>query len=53
MDLAQAFILYAEWIFFAAWGMVLAALSAIAFGRDILTFAERTTGEKERPWADR
>jgi hypothetical protein len=35
MDLAQAFIFDAGWFFFAAWGMVLAAVSVIAFGRDI------------------
>jgi hypothetical protein len=35
MELAQAFIVYAEWIFFTAWGTALAALAAVAFGRDI------------------
>jgi hypothetical protein len=35
MDLPQAFISAAELIFFAAWLMVLAALSVVAFGRDI------------------
>jgi hypothetical protein len=51
MDLAQILISYAEWIFFTAWGMVLAAVSVIAFRRDFRAFTERT-GEKERPWAD-
>jgi hypothetical protein len=37
MELAQVFIVYAEWIFFTAWGTALAALAAIAFGRDIVS----------------
>jgi uncharacterized membrane protein len=49
MDLAQAFIVYAGWVFSVAWGTVLAAVSVIAFGRDILPSAQRTTVEKERP----
>jgi hypothetical protein len=47
MDLAQAFIFYAGWFFFTAWGMVLAAVSAIAFGRDILPIVHRASVEKE------
>jgi hypothetical protein len=35
MDLAQAFIFDAGWLFFAAWGLVLVLVSVIAFGRDI------------------
>jgi hypothetical protein len=35
MELTQALIFDAGWVFFAAWGMVLAAVSWIAFGRDI------------------
>jgi len=46
MDLPQEFISAAEWIFFAAWLMVLAALSVVAFGRDILPSGER---EEEPP----
>jgi hypothetical protein len=53
MDLAQAFISYMGWIFFIAWGTLLAAVSVIAFGRDILPTAKRATVEagveKERP----
>jgi hypothetical protein len=49
MDLAQVFIFDLGWVFFAAWGMVLAAVSIIAFGRDILPATERTASEKERP----
>ncbi len=47
MDLAQVFILVAGWIFFAAWGVVLAAVSFLAFGRDLLPEA-RHSAEIER-----
>jgi hypothetical protein len=40
MELAQVFIVYAEWIFFTAWGTALAALAAVAFGRDLVSSAE-------------
>jgi len=36
MDLAQILIFDLGWIFFAAWGVVLAAVSAIAFGSDLV-----------------
>lgn len=36
MDVAQAFLFDAGWIFFATWGVVLIALGIVAFGRDIL-----------------
>jgi hypothetical protein len=49
MDLAQAYIFYAEWIFFIVWGALLAAVSVIAFGRDILPIAQSATVEKKRP----
>jgi len=52
MDTAQVFIFYAGWIFFTAWGMVLAAASAIAFGRDIVPAARPANVEKERPGAN-
>jgi hypothetical protein len=48
MDIAQAFMSYAGWIFSVAWGTLLAAVSAIAFGRDILPIAQRATAEKDR-----
>jgi hypothetical protein len=35
MEVAQNFIFDAGWIFFAAWATVLAAVSVVAFGRDI------------------
>jgi hypothetical protein len=47
MDLARVFVFIFDlgWVFFAAWGMVLAAVSAIAFGRDLLPFIARRTPE--------
>jgi hypothetical protein len=47
MDMIQVFIFDVGWIFFAAWGMALAALSIIAFGRDILPGAQQTTVRKK------
>jgi hypothetical protein len=52
MDTAQVFIFYAGWIFFTAWGMVLAAVSAIAFGRDIVPAARPARIEKDNPTAN-
>jgi hypothetical protein len=40
MEFAQTFIFEAGWIFFAAWSLVLAALSLIAFKQDILPLDE-------------
>jgi hypothetical protein len=34
---SQILLLDLGWVFFATWGMVLLALTAIAFGRDLLT----------------
>ena len=53
MDLAQTFIFYAGWIFSIAWGALLAAVSVVAFGRDIIPKPQRATAEKERPWTER
>ena len=36
MEMAEAFIFDAGWVFFAAWGILLAAVSVIAFGREVL-----------------
>jgi hypothetical protein len=36
MDLPQEFISAAEIVFFSAWFVLLAALSVVAFGRDVL-----------------
>jgi hypothetical protein len=49
MDWAQTFIFYAGWFFSIAWGTLLAAVSIIAFGRDILPIDQHGTIEKERP----
>jgi hypothetical protein len=40
MDLAQVFILDLGWVFLALWGMVLAAVCAIAFGGEFFTLDE-------------
>jgi hypothetical protein len=48
MDMAQVFIFDIGWVFFAAWGMVLAAVSIIAFGRDLIPVAKRPTVENKR-----
>jgi hypothetical protein len=48
MDMAQVLIFDLGWIFFAAWGMVLAAVSAIAFGRDLFPTFPRRGREPER-----
>lgn len=42
----RAFIFAAGWVFFAAWGVVLAAIGVIAFGRDIFVPAG---GKSPRP----
>jgi hypothetical protein len=39
MDLAEAYIFELGFVFFATWSIALAALSIIAFGRDIISFA--------------
>ena len=43
MDFAQVFIFDLGWAFFAAWGTALAAVSVLAFGRDIVPSAGRET----------
>lgn len=48
MDLVQVFVIYAGWLFFTVWGMVLVAVSVVAFGRDILPTAQSASAEKER-----
>jgi hypothetical protein len=47
MDAVQAFVLDLSWIFFIAWGMVLAAVGAITFGRDFFPPASRPAYEPE------
>ena len=46
MDMVQGFIFDVGWFFFAAWGMALAAVSIIAFGRDFLPDAQSTALRK-------
>jgi hypothetical protein len=46
MDFAQTFIFDMGWVFFAAWGMVLTAVSVIAFRADIL--ATQADNEQQR-----
>jgi hypothetical protein len=41
MDMVQVFVLDLGWIFFIAWGMVLATVGAIAFGRDLFPSTSR------------
>ena len=49
MDMAQALIFDAGWLFFAAWAMVLAAVSVIALGRDIYRISQRNeSGDKTK-----
>jgi hypothetical protein len=36
MTLSDSFLFNAGWLFFAAWSAMVAALSIIAFGRDLL-----------------
>jgi hypothetical protein len=44
MDLAQVVIFDLGWIFFAVWGTVLAVLSAVAFGRELIQPLRRPHG---------
>lgn len=46
MEMAEALIFDASWLFFLAWGIVLAAVGIIAFGQDILGFSTPETGDK-------
>jgi hypothetical protein len=48
MESTQSLIFDLGWCFFAAWTMVLAAVSAIAFGRDIFPLASRSTSPVKR-----
>lgn len=53
MDIAQVFIFDLGWIFFIAWGTVLAAVSVIAFGRDILGLDRQPERENNKTLPDR
>jgi hypothetical protein len=48
MDLAQVLIFDLGWIFFVAWGMVLVAVGAIAFGRELFPSFSQHAREPER-----
>jgi hypothetical protein len=53
MDMAQAVIFYAGWIFSVAWGTLLATVSVMAFGRDafgrdVVPNAQPVIVEKDR-----
>jgi hypothetical protein len=48
MDMVPVFIFDAGWFFFAAWGMALAALSVIAFGRDIRAVGRAQKSQRNR-----
>ncbi len=47
MDLTR-FIFAAGWVFFIVWGIALAAVGVIAFGRDIRPATQHTTTPNER-----
>jgi hypothetical protein len=48
MDMAQVFIIDLGWVFFIAWGTVLAAVSAVAFGRELLPFISPPSRKPEQ-----
>jgi hypothetical protein len=48
MDVDHTLILDLGWIFFAAWGMILAAFTLIAFGGDLLPSRSRSASHPER-----
>ena len=47
MDLAQVFIFDLGWAFFAAWGTALAAVTVVAFGRDIFASTDQGNDDKK------
>jgi hypothetical protein len=49
MEMNQAYIIDAGWIFFAGWSLVLLAISLVAFGSDLLTFTKRNGNAKRQP----
>ncbi|MGA2922190.1 MAG: hypothetical protein ABSE28_13850 [Candidatus Sulfotelmatobacter sp.] len=48
MDFEQVFFFDVGWLFFSAWGLVLATVSVIAFGRDIAAFFPRLSRQSDR-----
>jgi hypothetical protein len=53
MILTDSFLADAGWLFFAAWSAVVAALSIVAFGRDLLPWKARFDSAPESQPADR
>jgi hypothetical protein len=53
MEMAEVFIFDAGWLFFTAWGIVLAAVGIIAFGQDILEIGPRGSSENNQMRIDR
>jgi hypothetical protein len=53
MILNDSFLADAGWLFFAAWSAVVAAVSIIAFGRDLLPWKTRFDSASELQPADR
>lgn len=47
MDLVQLFVVDLGWFFFAAWTSALVALTLVAFGSDILSFANHANSDKK------
>ena len=48
MEFAQTFVFDAGWIFFSAWGLVLVALSLIAFKQDLFPINDRPQAERRQ-----
>jgi hypothetical protein len=44
MEMAEAFIFDAGWLFFASWAVVLVTVSVVAFGWDVLQIVQHETG---------
>jgi hypothetical protein len=47
MDTVQLFVVDLGWFFFAAWTTALVAISVVAFGSDLLAFANQSSGDKK------
>jgi hypothetical protein len=48
MDSAQLFLFDLGWFFFAAWGMVIAAVSFVAFKADLAEIVSRPNASENR-----
>jgi hypothetical protein len=47
MDVAEGYIFSAGWVFFVGWGMILAVVGAVAFGRDIVLLLARSSQPRQ------